>query len=382
MPFRFLGALLLAVALAVPAGASPDVTVPFAFDPGPAGARRVCVAGEWNGWAKDGWALERGSDGVFRGEVRLAPGVYRYKLVVDGAWTHDPANPLREPDGHRNSVLVVGDVPPPDLRPRTEPRPEKARPGALRRVDDLPAPPAGVSPRAVFVYVPPSYDREPARRYPVLYLHDGQNVWSEPGICSGHGGWYLDEALERLWAEGALEELIAVAVPHGDDRMAEYGVTGRGADAPYARWLLEGVKPAIDARLRTRPGPASTAVLGSSMGGLVSFALALSRPDVVGQAACLSSSFWWKDDDGRSAFDLLAARGRQPVRLYLDSGTGGPSQDGAPDTRRMRDALRAAGWGDADLLHVEVEGATHDEAAWRARLDRPLRFLFGVRPGG
>lgn len=373
------------VALAGASSGDEGLEVRFAFDPQGAPVRRVCVAGEWNGWGPDAWPLERGADGVFRGQLRLTPGVYRYKLVVDGAWTHDPTNPRRDPDGHRNSVLVVGDVPAPDLSPQPTfrtPRPALARAGAFQVVpaDALPAPPAGLAARPVFVYLPPSYGRDPARRYPVLYLHDGQNVWSEDGICFGHGGWYLDATLERLWAEGTLEELIAVGVPHGEDRLAEYGVTARGAEAPYVRWLLEGVKPAVDARFRTRAGPEATAVLGSSMGGLVSFAIALARPDVVGAAACVSSSFWWTDAAGASAFDLLARRGRQPVRLYLDSGTGGTSQDGAPDTRRMRDALRAAGWrGGVDLEHVEVEGATHDERAWRARLERPLRFLFGRR---
>lgn len=386
---RVAGRLALLVALL--AGAAPggdDVVVRFELRPD-GDAKRVFVAGEFNGWAVDAWPLERGQDGVFRREARLAPGVYRYKFVVDGAWTHDPRNPRREPDGHRNSVLVVGDVPAPDLEPRARPpareagatpRPTKARPSAFVVVpaSDLPAPPAGLEPRPIFVYLPPSYDAGRDRRYPVLYLHDGQNVWSEPGICFGHGGWYLDETLERLWAAGEVEELIAVGVPHGPDRLAEYGAT-LGPDAPYARLLLDVVKPAIDRRFRTRPGPESTAALGSSLGGLASFCLALQRPETFGAAGCLSSSFWY-EAGGKTAFDLLAARGKRPVRIYIDSGTAGASQDGAPGTRRMKDALVKAGWtAGTDLLHVEVEGATHDEKAWRARADRALRFLFPRR---
>lgn len=365
------------------AAAEEPVAVTFAYAPG-AGApapARVCVSGEFNDWAPDAWPLARGRDGVFRRDVRLAPGVYRYKLVVDGAWTHDPANPRREPDGHRNSVLVVGDVPPPDLSDRgpsrgSVPRPTRARLDAFHVVaaDDLGAA-EGLAARPVFVYTPPSYASRPARRFPTLYAHDGQNVWSEDGICFGHGGWYLEATLDRLVAERAIEEVILVAIPHGEDRLREYG-----QPAAYGRFLVDVVKPAIDARFRT--DPARTSLIGSSMGGLVSFTLALRRGDVFQQAACLSPSFWFEDPAApeKTAFDLLRARGKQPVRLYLDSGTAGPSQDGAPNTRRMRDALVARGWrvGD-DLLHHEAEGAEHNERAWRERVDRPLRWLFGPR---
>ncbi len=343
------------------------VTFAYAPAPGAADPDRVVVAGEFNDWSTEAWPLARGDDGVFRRQARLAPGVYRYKLVVDGAWTHDPANPLREPDGHRNSILVVGDVDAPDLT-RRHPRPTRARAGAFHVL--------ATDARPVYVYTPASYERAPDRRYPALYAHDGQNVWSEDGICFGHGGWYLDEALDRLAAEGAIEEVILVAVPHGDDRMNEYGAGWRR----YGELLCDVVKPAVDARFRTRPGPEDTALIGSSMGGLVSFKLALTRRDVFGRAACLSSSFWFEEPDGRTAFDLLAAtdlaRGARP-RLYLDSGSAGRAQDGAPDTRRMRDALRAAGWGADDLMHHEAQGATHDEGAWRARAHVPLRWLFG-----
>lgn len=382
MRFDVLVVAGLVVAASGLARAEEQVAVTFVLDPGAARPGRVCVAGEFNAWAAEAWPLTRGADGVFRRQARLAPGVYRYKLVVDGAWTHDPANPRRDPDGHRNSVLVVGDAPAPELAPvqagRRTPRPTRARADAFHVLAaDALAAVDGAAPRPVYVYTPPSYERAPGRRFPALYAHDGQNVWSEDGICFGHGGWYLDQTLDRLVAEGAIEEVILVAVPHGEDRMAEYGA----AWERYADLLTRAVKPAVDARFRTKPGAEDTALIGSSMGGLVSLELALTRGEVFGRAACLSSSFWFEEPDGRTAFDVLARRraaGPRP-RLYLDSGTAGPGQDGAPDTRRMRDALRAAGWTAADLMHHEAAGATHDERAWRARADVALRFLFGRR---
>jgi hypothetical protein len=99
---------------------------------------------------------------------------------------------------------------------------------------------------------------------------------------------------------------------------------------------------------------------------------------VFGGAACLSPALWFEDHNGRNYFDLPAHTGKVPVRIYLDSGTAGPAQDGAPDTRKMGDLLAQAGWkGGTDLMRYEATGAEHNERAWRARLDKPLVFLFG-----
>lgn len=359
--------------------------VRFAFDPTSGGrpqAQRVCVAGEWNGWEKDVWPLERQADGTFARELALPPGVYRYKLVVDGEWLADPANALKEPDGHGNSVLVVGDLPAPDLRakPPARPRPREARAGAFQVVEpgELPAPPRGVAPRELYVYLPPSWAREPERRFPAVWCLDGQNVWSDPEGCFGHGGWYLDATCEKLWKAGELQELVLIGLPNSAARLEEYGTKDlpRAGEAPFFGWLAKVLVPFARKRWRLAEGPAGTAILGSSMGGLAAFSLALSFPDTFGQAACLSSSFWWRDPRGSSAFELLAARGKQPVRLWLDSGDAGRSQDGLADTRRMAAALRETGWRDDAFQHHVEAGATHDEKAWRARARLPLRFLF------
>jgi predicted alpha/beta superfamily hydrolase len=118
--------------------------------------------------------------------------------------------------------------------------------------------------------------------------------------------------------------------------------------------------------------------MGSSMGGIISFQAALLHPDVFGAAACLSPVFWFKDEGEQDYFDLLAHAGKAPVRVYLDSGTAGRNQDGAADTRRMGKLLLEAGWKEGgDLMRYEATGAEHNERAWRARLDKPLVFLFG-----
>ncbi len=245
----------------------------------------------------------------------------------------------------------------------------------LGRVD---ASTGAVPSRDVYAYLPPGYDREPGRRYPVVYMHDGQNCWDDPIEPFGHGGWQVNATADRLIAGGEIEPFIGVGIANSPQRIREYGPGSAILSTephPYMAYLLRDVKPMIDGRFRTRPDRESTFSMGASLGGVISFQLALRHPEVFGGAACLSSAFWVKDAQGRGYFDLLAAVGRQPVRLYIDSGTVGINQDGAADTRRMAEALRAAGWTEADLLHHEAEGAAHNEQAWRARVDKPLRFL-------
>lgn len=243
-------------------------------------------------------------------------------------------------------------------------------------------------PRPISVWLPPGGGSPPIMdigrevlRYPVLYMHDGQNVFDDPVNPFGHGGWHVNTTAEELINAGTIEPFIIVAVGNTEDRFQEYGP---GPDVmhaeaqPYVRFLIEDVMPVINARFRTETGPENTALMGSSMGGLISFLGAYEHPDVFGSAACLSTAFLVSDEIGQHCADLVSAEGKRPIRVYLDSGNGGNSQDGAPRTREMRDVMIDAGWtlGD-DLVWYEEEGAIHNERAWRARVWRPLMFLYG-----
>lgn len=235
--------------------------------------------------------------------------------------------------------------------------------------------------RTVFVYLPPGYDRHAARRYPVLYMQDGQNLF-DPGRSFVHGqDWRLDETAEWLIETGAIEPVVIVGVDHaGAGRTAEFSATadarrgeGGRADA-YGAMLTTELKPWIDAHYRTRPDPASTGIGGSSMGGLISLFLALTRPDVFGRAAVMSPSLWW---DRRHIITLARAIERKPpVRLWLDAGT----EEGYStlhNVRMLKNILLRHGWlaGD-DLRYVEAQGGRHSETDWGARAGEMLRFLY------
>jgi enterochelin esterase-like enzyme len=253
--------------------------------------------------------------------------------------------------------------------------------GRIELVRDVKPSSGSLTPRDLYVYLPPGYQTDTEARCPVLYMHDGQNCWDDPTEPFGHGGWQVNLIADRLIAAGKIEPVIVVGIPNTPDRVREYGPGAdilSAADHAYIRYLIRDVKPAIDHRYRTKPGPAHAFLMGSSMGALISLQAALLHPEVFGGAACLSPALWFEDHNGRNYFDLPAHTGKVPVRIYLDSGTAGPAQDGAPDTRKMGDLLAQAGWkGGTDLMRYEATGAEHNERAWRARLDKPLVFLFG-----
>jgi predicted alpha/beta superfamily hydrolase len=219
---------------------------------------------------------------------------------------------------------------------------------------------------AVRVYTPPGYSENTLRTYPVLYMQDGKNLFF-PEEAFGGKEWRVDETMDRLDQMNSLRKVIVVGVAPSD-RMVDYTSPGYGA---YGEFLTKTIKPAIDARFRTRNGPAHTVVSGSSLGGVVALYLAWTYPDVFGSAMCLSSTFGFQDD----LFARIAVEDRRPIRIYLDSGW---PRDNYDATNAMRDLLIARGFdlGD-DLLQFSFPEGTHNESSWADRLHVPFQFFFG-----
>lgn len=234
--------------------------------------------------------------------------------------------------------------------------------------------------RPVWVWLPPAYERDPLRRYPVLYLHDGQNMFD---ARSAGAEWGVDEAAQALVEARAIAPFIAVGVPSGRERVRELTPTtdrrhGGGGLPGYAAWLLDELKPQIDRRFRTRPEPAHTAVGGSSLGGVASLWMALHRADRVGAALVVSPSVWW--DDFLPRRDVLAAPPPVPrPRLWLDMGAH-EGEGVFTESRALRDALQARGWRGTALAYTEDPDGRHDELSWAARVDGMLKFLFPPNP--
>jgi predicted alpha/beta superfamily hydrolase len=237
--------------------------------------------------------------------------------------------------------------------------------------------------RTVIVYLPPDYDDASAARYPVLYLHDGQNVFDRATSIGEE--WHVDETAQAMITAGEIPPIIVVGIYNtGVHRIDEYAPTlredkgGGGQADDYGKMLLMELKPFIDRTYKTLPSAQSTAIGGSSLGGLLTMHLGLRFPTVFGQLAALSPSVWWDDRVIlREVADLPA---RPVLRVWLDAGTNeGPEV--IEDTRALRDALVAKGWTEGEnLVYLEAEGAEHNEASWAARVGGVLKFLFPLAP--
>jgi predicted alpha/beta superfamily hydrolase len=234
--------------------------------------------------------------------------------------------------------------------------------------------------RDVTVFLPPGYGTDPNRRFPVLYLHDGQNLFDPDKAFKKGEHWRVGETATTLIEEGRIEPLVIVGIHNtGRRRLDEYTPTpdrrrgGAEADA-YGRLLAEELKPFIDSTYRTLQDASYTGIGGSSLGGLVSLYLGLTRPDVFGRIAVLSPSVWW---DRRAILRYVRDAHPKPrLRMWVDIGTGEGRQHVA-NLRLLRSALVKVGWIEGDDLHYEeVEGAAHSERAWAERFGRVLEYLY------
>lgn len=237
-----------------------------------------------------------------------------------------------------------------------------------------------ISARPIYVYLPQAAAQDRRRRFPVLYCHDGQNLWDDPHCCFGHGGWYLNRIVDELVDDDRIEPLIIVGIPNSQQRYKEYTPGKSFADIrahPYAHYVHDVVKPYVDRHFRSRKDPAHTGLLGSSLGGLMSLWMAHHFAGTFGNVASLSGAFEPKDRARHSFLDFLKTREHQSLRIYLDAGT---VRDGAKLTRAVRDTYVSRGWqAGVDLLHHEEKGAEHNERCWRDRVWRALVFLYGKK---
>jgi enterochelin esterase-like enzyme len=233
--------------------------------------------------------------------------------------------------------------------------------------------------RDVIVYIPGVYDWNPPRRFPVLYLQDGQNLF-DPATSFAGIAWRVGETADRLIAEGKIQPLVIVGIYNtGKQRIREYTPSrakklGGGGANRYGKMLVREIMPFIESKYRTLAGPAHTGVGGSSLGGLLAMYLGLSYPGVFGRVAALSPSVWWNQ---RWILNFAARRRlKSRPRIWLDTGT----QEGmhtTADARKMRDVLVQRSWQEGrDLHYEEIRGGQHNEAAWAQRVGPFLQFLF------
>jgi predicted alpha/beta superfamily hydrolase len=232
--------------------------------------------------------------------------------------------------------------------------------------------------RDVWVWLPPGYDAARGARYPVLYAHDGNNLF-DPQAAFGGREWQVDETAQRLCVQGLIEPLIVVGVGNSAARIDEYTWVpeGRhgGRGARYGKFLAEELKPFIDANYRTRPGREWTGAMGSSLGGLITLYLGIHHADTFSRLAVVSPSIWWAN---RAVLTHVESM-RGDLRIWLDTGIheGRLPRQQVLDTRRLRLRLQQKGYRIGESLeYLEDPHGGHDEVSWSRRVPRILSFLF------
>ena len=387
----------------------------------------IQVAGDFNGWNPgEADTLDEVMPGVFVKTLPLTVGGERwtYKFKAKDAsgndvWFSDPLSRRFDYDENGRISLVRGGAAKGHLEKFyfdyvADRSPSGARTGVGRRL---------VEPRDIYVYLPPGYDTS-SDTYPVLYMHDGNNLFDTRQPRSAGESWDVDGVEEMELKAGNIVPHIVVGIPNSDARIDEYthveeqeesgiydGMTGLmgGKGDDYARFVVEGVKARIDAAYRTKPDFENTGILGSSLGGLISYYIAWKYPEVFKFVGGMSGTFGWGFYKGNKTVielygEVQNLKGRSQV-YYLDAGgyypeggCGGRPYLGINDSElcdvdMMKAALEAAGIAkypenpdvfpvtpaDADIYHYHQAGAFHNEAAWNSRLYRALRFFFPNR---
>jgi predicted alpha/beta superfamily hydrolase len=230
--------------------------------------------------------------------------------------------------------------------------------------------------RTIIVWLPASYEKNRQKRYPVLYMHDGQNLF-DPGTAYIGVDWQMDETADSLIKQGEIEDIIIVGIYNTPDRLEEYSDTEKGR--AYMDFIVSDLKPFIDSTYRVIPGRDHTGVMGSSMGGLISFYLIWRYPEIFSKAGCLSTSLLW--NDGALFKEIENFTGQKPeIKIYLDSSGKGSEGRMSPYYQKLKTLLIAKGFEDGkNLAYYFDKDGDHSERSWAKRAWRPLKFFFGIQ---
>jgi len=242
-----------------------------------------------------------------------------------------------------------------------------------------------VAKRNIHIYLPPDYYQDRSKRFPVLYMQDGQNLFN-PRTSFAGVAWQIDKTAQELILKKKISSLIIVGIDNsGEQRINEYtpiasNKTGGKADK-YSQMLIYELKPFIDHHYRTLPEREFTGLGGSSLGGLFSLYLGIKRPDVFSRLAIMSPSLWWAD--GFILREVLALPSKQKLRVWLDIG----KREGRyikNQARLLQKIMIKKGWKKhrndklADFRYLEAPKAGHNEFSWGERFGKVLKFLFPI----
>jgi predicted alpha/beta superfamily hydrolase len=304
----------------------------------------------------------------------LKPGTYSYELDDFYNMSYLQSNSTYADAGGASGPWNAPSVQALRVQP-VAPAPAPVPRGELQIIDGFRSPQLN-NERKLRIYLPPAYAENSRKRYPVLYLHDGQNLFDAKTASYGVE-WNIDEVADRMIANGSMQEVIIVGIDNTADRIAEYTPCcdpkyGGGKLNDYAKFVTATVKPWVDSHYRTLRDRQHTAIMGSSLGGIASVYIAQRYPQVFSMAGGMSSSFWWNESNMvRNAPPHLA------VKFYIDAGT---AMDGLDATAAFRKAMLRRGYRQGrDFYFYQDAGGMHNEQSWASRVHIPLGWFFGTR---
>ncbi len=231
----------------------------------------------------------------------------------------------------------------------------------------------GIKPRDIIVWLPPGYEKDKNKRYPVLYMHDGENIF-DPATSSFGIDWRLDETADSLISTNKIQKIIIVGIYNTINRSAEYAETDTGR--LYMKFIVNKLKPFIDKNYRTKPDRENTATGGSSSGGLISFMLIWEYPNIFSKAACLSPAFYIDNIDYLDNVKNYSGK-KKNIKIYIDDGGIGLEQRLQPGIDSMLVLLKDKNYVEGkDLMYFKDNEAQHSEFYWGKRAWKFLKFLF------
>ncbi len=342
----------------------------------PAANLPLFLAGSFNGWnpADTLWQLHTDGHGSYYINKELSKGVYQFK-VTRGNWQKVESTADGKQIDNR-TISIGGDTTillnianwQDNFAPVEKQHTAGAQVHIISEKFDMPQ--LGRQ-RRVWIYLPAGYAASKTK-YPVIYMHDGQNLFD--AYTSGYCEWGIDEIMDKMTDK---QESIIVGIDHGGEyRITEYdpydSKYGKGRGGDYVEFLVKTLKPYIDNHYRTETDAKHTTIAGSSMGGLISMYAALKYPQVFGNAGIFSPAFWI------AAPDIYKYAGQQKLpaysRFYFVCGDA-ESDSMVADTKKMADMIRAKGKDDAKAPVVIIKGASHNEKQWNGDFPGFYRWL-------
>jgi predicted alpha/beta superfamily hydrolase len=335
------------------------------------------LAGDFNNWnaADTAWKMHLDGAGRYQLTRTIQKGNYSFK-ITKGSWDgvecdesgKDIAN--RDITIEDDTIIVMNVKGWKDDHP-VEPKKHTASANVHIISENFDIPQLGRQ-RRIWIYLPADYATS-RKKYPVIYMHDGQNLFDE--YTSGYGEWGIDEIMDKL---PATDESIIVGIDHGGDyRITEYdpydSKYGKGRGDDYVDFLVSTLKPYIDKNYRTKKDVKHTTIAGSSMGGLISIYAILKFPNVFGNAGVFSPAFWIAPDIYQFAQQKSLPAN---ARIYFVCGDI-EDKTMVSDMKKMVDILQAKGIDEANVPTVIMQGEKHNEKQWNK--DFPAFYSWLIR---